>query len=146
MSQLTLMQTFLLAGAEEWELCLPAEAGEDATRPRAQFAIWIVMVMTFSAVSLLLLGAVGVFVRGWLLDRWHTEEEYDEHLLPIPDDEEDPPDGHSGGHPGYDEEYYIPHQVHGGQQRRGLFPAWGRGKAAAEPQQGGGSSLSGGYF
>jgi outer membrane protein assembly factor BamB len=55
----------VLTGKQKWGMCLAAEQGEDATHPHAQFAIWLVTLITIGSICLLILGACMVYVHKW---------------------------------------------------------------------------------
>lgn len=57
------------SGKQRWGMCLQAERGEDATHPHAQFAIWIITVVTIGSIALLILGACLLYVHRWMEER-----------------------------------------------------------------------------
>ena len=85
----------LATGEAGWELCMPAQAGADATHARAQFAIWLVMLTTFSAISALVLGACFIYSRAWLAELYQPQG-FRLQLMPMPD-------GNDDWHPPYED-------------------------------------------
>eukprot|EP00878_Enallax_costatus_P002158 GHUV01002327.1.p1 GENE.GHUV01002327.1~~GHUV01002327.1.p1 ORF type:complete len:742 (+),score=159.31 GHUV01002327.1:153-2378(+) len=57
------------SGKQKWGMCLQAERGEDATHPHAQFAIWIITVVTIGSIALLIAGACLLYVHRWTEER-----------------------------------------------------------------------------
>lgn len=79
-------------GQQRWGMCLQAEQGEDATHPHAQFAIWIITVVTIGSIGLLIFGACLLYVHRWVEERrilhGFTEEGSPRHSYrPLPDRE-----------------------------------------------------------
>jgi outer membrane protein assembly factor BamB len=56
-------------GKQAWAVCLDAERGTDPTNPRAQFAIWVVTLVTIASVAALILGAALLYVHRWADER-----------------------------------------------------------------------------
>eukprot|EP00775_Hariotina_reticulata_P006580 gene6580-6808_t len=79
----------VLTGKQKWGMCLAAEQGSDATHPHAQFAIWLVTLITIGSICLLILGACLVYVHRWRDERallYGDEAESPRHTYrPLPD-------------------------------------------------------------
>lgn len=50
----------------------------------SQFAIWLVMLGTFSCIALLVLGACVIYTRAWLAERYAPLQGYRMALMPMP--------------------------------------------------------------
>jgi outer membrane protein assembly factor BamB len=53
------------SGKQGWGMCLDAVAGDDATHPRAKFAIWLVTLITVASIALLIAAACLVYIQRW---------------------------------------------------------------------------------
>jgi hypothetical protein len=57
-------------GKAAWRgLCLDARRGRDPTNPRAQFAIWVVTLVTIASIAALILGAALLYLSRWADER-----------------------------------------------------------------------------
>jgi outer membrane protein assembly factor BamB len=56
-------------GKSAWSMCLDAVRGTDPTNPRAQFAIWVVTLVTIASMAALVLGAALLYVNRWADER-----------------------------------------------------------------------------
>jgi hypothetical protein len=59
----------LTNGKARWVICLDAVRGVDATHPKAQFAIWLITVVTVGSIALLVVVALMVYMQRWYEDR-----------------------------------------------------------------------------
>ncbi|KAI8470136.1 MAG: hypothetical protein J3K34DRAFT_521604 [Monoraphidium minutum] len=57
------------SGKPAWAMCLDAARGTDPTNPRAQFAIWVVTLVTIASIAALILGAALLYVNRWADER-----------------------------------------------------------------------------
>uniref|UniRef100_A0A383W911 Pyrrolo-quinoline quinone repeat domain-containing protein n=1 Tax=Tetradesmus obliquus TaxID=3088 RepID=A0A383W911_TETOB len=57
------------SGKRRWGVCLDAQRGEDATHPHAQFAIWVITLVTVASIALLIVGAALLYVHRWSEER-----------------------------------------------------------------------------
>ncbi|KAF6262087.1 hypothetical protein COO60DRAFT_1699500 [Scenedesmus sp. NREL 46B-D3] len=65
------------SGKRRWGVCLTAERGEDATHPHAQFAIWVITLVTIASIALLIVGACLLYVHRWSEERKILEGDND---------------------------------------------------------------------
>ncbi|WIA41237.1 hypothetical protein OEZ86_004849 [Tetradesmus obliquus] len=57
------------SGKRRWGVCLDAQRGQDATHPHAQFAIWVITLVTVASIALLIVGAALLYVHRWSEER-----------------------------------------------------------------------------